>query len=125
MNAHSPTWYRRWFVFGPGVAASVFPALVLMLSFETRPGDYLSTFLAFWVELLVGPVKYWVPILFGNPSPYGLHPMPGALTWLYGVCLPMSLAHPLKPRALTGFVTIAAFGVWYCWAFLTLGAFEY
>jgi hypothetical protein len=106
------------------VFASIVPALVLTQSFETRPGHDFSTFLAFMAELLVGPVKYWVPILLGHPRPDALHPMPGFSTWLYGLCLPLSLAHPIKPRSWTGWVTAAAFAVWYGWAFVTLAAFE-
>ncbi len=113
--------WRRWAVFGPCAAASVLPALLLTAAWA-QPGRYAPTFLAFWAELLVGPVKYW---LLGHPGLPALHPMQGSCTWVYGVCLPLALAHPLRPHVVTGCVTAAAFGVWYGWAFLTLNAFEY
>src|SRR5262245_15784399 len=106
MNSNSAPWYRRWIIFGQGAAASFLPALGLM-TFETQPGHHFSTFLAFWVEILVGPLKYWVPILLGHPRPDALHPMPGISTWVYAVCLPLTLIHPIKPRLLTGCLTAA------------------
>jgi hypothetical protein len=117
-------WYRRWTVFVPGVIASLLPALLLTNAFAQR-GHYLPTLAAFWAELVVGPTKYWLPILLGNPRPDALHPMPGFLTSLYAVCLPLTFAHPLWPRVATGCVTVAAFAIWYGWACLTLAAFEY
>ena len=117
-------YYRRWGVFGAGLAASVLPALLLTAAFAHLE-RWFSTFLAFLVEFLVGPVKYWAPVLLGYPSEYALHPMPGASTWIYLVCLPLTFAHPIKPCFLTGWLTALAFAVWYGWAFLILGAFEY
>lgn len=124
MAPNSSAWYRRWAIFGLGVAASLPPTLMLTATWAS-PDWYISTFLAFWVELLAGPVKYWLPVLLGHPRPDVLHPMPGVSTWLYAVCLPLTFAHPLWPRLLTGAVTIAAFGVWYVWAWGILNAFEF
>ena len=115
---------RRWVVFVPGVTASLLPALLLTNVFA-QSGHHASTLFAFWIELLIGPVKYWLPVLVGTPSPYALHPMPGNSTWVYLVCLPLTFSHPVKPRLLTGWMTVMAFAVWYGWAFLALLAFEY
>ena len=123
MERDTVSWWRRWVVFGPGVAASLLPALLLTPTFA-HPGRHLSTLFAFWTELLVTPINSWLPVLLGRPSEFALHPMAGASTWVYAVCLPLTTAHLLKPHALTGWVTAAAFGVWYGWAFLTLGAYE-
>ncbi|MBA4063349.1 MAG: hypothetical protein C0501_06485 [Isosphaera sp.] len=126
MSANVPGRWRRRAVFGPGVAASLMPALLFAAAWGNAGGaGFGPTFLAGWVEFLVGPVKYWVPVLLGHPSPYALHPMTGTSTWLYGACLVLGFAHPLRPGLATGCVTAAAFAVWYGWAFLTLSAFEY
>jgi hypothetical protein len=122
MTSHSV--FRRWLIFVPGIVGSFLPAL-LLTTFWARPGRYWNTLLLFWKELLVGPVNYWVPILLGEPSKYGLHPMAGVSTWLFAVCFLMTLAHPIKPRPLTAVVTSAGFVIWYGWAFLALNAFEY
>jgi hypothetical protein len=105
------------------VFLSALPALSLTSSFA-QSGRFAGTFIAFWVEMLVGPVKFWLPVLLGHPSEYALHPMTGFTTWLYAVCLPLTLAHPVKPRVWSGTITIVAFGAWYSWVFLTLVAYE-
>jgi hypothetical protein len=120
----SSAWYRRWAVFGPCVAVSLLPALLLTISWA-NPDNFTFTLGAFWVELLAGPVKYWTPVLAGHPNPYALHPMSGVSTGVYAVCFLLTLAHPVRPRQLTGWVTAAAFCVWYLWAFGRLNAFEF
>lgn len=115
---------NRFAVFGVGLAASVLPALLLTAGWAS-PGRTVPTFLAFWTDILAGPVKYWLPVLLGHPTPPGLHPMPGVSTWLYAVCYPLAFAHPLWPRPWTARVTATAFGVWYASAFVVLNSFEY
>jgi len=115
---------RRWAVFGAGLTASLLPALLLSATWA-QPGRFASTLRGFWAEILFGPVTYWLRVLFGHPGPHVIHPMPGVSTWVYAICLPLAFAHPLKPRPFTGWVTVAAFGVWYGWAFLILNSFEY
>ena len=105
---------RRWVVFVPGVLASVLPALLLAIGFDTE------VFLKLWVELLAGPVKYWLPVLLGQPSEYAHHPMTGFSTWLYCMCLPLTFVHPIKPCVLSGWITGLAFGAWYGWATVIL-----
>ncbi len=97
----------------------------MLTAFWGQSGRFASTFRAFWVEFLVGPVKYWLLRLSGNLSADVRHPMSGASTWVYCVCLSLILTHLMRPRLLTGCVSTAAFVVWYGWAFLTLNAFEY
>jgi hypothetical protein len=106
------------------VIVSVLPALALTNTFA-QPGRYCATLLAFWVELLIGPVKYWFPVILGYPSEYARHPMSGASTWVYTVCFLLTLAHPIKPRPLTTWITAGGFAIWYGWAFLTVAAYEY
>jgi hypothetical protein len=116
--------FRRWVLFAPCVLLSALPALLLTTTFA-QPGRFAATFFAFWVELLIGPVKYWLPVFLGQPSEFACHPMTGFTTWLYAVCLPLSLAHPVRPRFWTGVITVVAFIAWYTWGFLTLAAYEY
>src|SRR5687767_706298 len=54
MERDTVSWWRLWVVFGPGVAASLLPALLLTPPFA-HPGRHLSTLFAFWTELLVTP----------------------------------------------------------------------
>lgn len=115
---------RRWWLFACGLICSLAPAFLLTHAFA-QPGRYLPTLLAFWVEFLVGPVKYWLPVLLGHPAKYGLHPMPGTSTWVYAVCLPLTLTHPIRPCLLTAWLTVSGFVVGYGWAFLILAAFEF
>ena len=111
--AHS----RRWVVFVPGVLLSVLLAFVLAIGLD------FEAFWKLWFELLIGPVKYWFPIMLGQHSQNALHPMTGFSTLLCGVCLPLTLAHPIRPCSSTGLLSGLAFSVWYGWAFLTLLAY--
>ncbi len=105
------------------MAVSALPALLLTFMFA-QPNQYFVSFLSVWADFLVGPLRYWLPVLLGFSSEYSLHPMAGNSTWVYVVCLPLTFVHPLKPHLLTACVTVGAFGVWYYWAFLTFVAYN-
>ena len=121
MEGNPPKRFKRWAVFGSGLLGSLPPTLLLTLG----SAPFVPTFLSYWVEILVGPVKYWLPILLGHPSEYAIHPMSGPTIWVYLACLLLMLAHPVKPRLLTAWMTSIGFCVWYGWAFLAIGAVEY
>lgn len=124
MLANALTLPRRWRVFGPGVVASLLPAVLLTNAFAYT-GRYGATLLAFCIELLIGPVKYWLPVVFGYSSEYALHPMSGVSTWVYAVCFALALTHPIKPRPLTAWITAGGFAAWYGWALLSVAQYEY
>jgi hypothetical protein len=125
MSFRLRTQIQRWVIFVPGMMASLLPALWLTVAFA-QTGQFWRTLAAFWVELLTGPVRYWLPILFGHSMYPEPDPMSGAsIRWVYAVCLALTLAHPIKPHPLTAWITAAAFVAWYAWAFVTIGAYEY
>jgi hypothetical protein len=115
---------RGWVVIASGLGASFVPTMLLTLLFA-QAGFAISTFLAFWVEIVVGPVKYWLPILMGHPSRYRIHPMSGITICVYLACLLLIFAHLVKPRLITALMAIVGFFVWYGWALVAMGAVEY
>jgi len=123
IEGNSVRGFRRWAVFGSGLLGSLAPTTLLTCDFAPA-GHFGRVFLSFWVEILVGPVKYWLPILLGHPND-AIHPMSGATIWVYLACFPLILAHPVKPRLLTAWMTGIGFCVWYGWAFLAIGSFEF
>jgi hypothetical protein len=124
MEGNPPKGLRRWAVFGSGLVGSLAPTILLTFSFAPA-GFFVPVFLSFWVEILFGPVKYWLPILLEHPSKYAIHPMSGVTIWVYLACFLLMLAHPVKPRLLTALMTSIGFCVWYGWAFLAIAAVEY
>lgn len=115
---------RRWGVVVPAVGASILPAALLTIVFA-QPRTVLPTFLSCWVEILVGPLKYWLPFLMGHPIKYSIHPMAGIAIWIYLTCLLLILSHPANPRAATALMTIIGSVAWYSWVFLAIAAVEY
>jgi hypothetical protein len=124
MNWNCNRLFRRWAIFGPGVIVSVLPAFLLTNAFA-EPGRYSDTLRAFWIAVLIGPVKYWFSEVFGDAPKYALHPMSGTSLWVYAVCFALTLAHPIKPQLLTAWITVGGFAIWYGWAFLMIAAVEY
>ena len=124
MISNSHFLFRRWTIFAPGVICSLLPALLLTATF-TDVGRYGTILPAFWVELLIGPVKYWATILQGDSIGNTLHPMSGNSLWVYLVCFILALAHPIKPRPCTAWISAGGFIIWYVFAFLTIASYEY
>jgi hypothetical protein len=96
------------------IAASAFPAVLLTLAFAQQ-GELLSLLPPFWGGILLGPLSERV-LYIGRLETIWLLV---ALT-----CLPLMLAHPLRPNWGTAALTVVGFTVWYAAAFLIISNWE-
>jgi hypothetical protein len=115
---------KRWTVLLPGTMATVVPAALLAAAYASR-GHFLTTVISCCEELLIGPLKYRIAPLVGNPNQYAIHPMDGYAIWVYLTCLILVFAHPIRPNLFTGCVSAAGFIAWYGFAAMRFIAFEF
>jgi hypothetical protein len=108
----------------PGAVASVLPAALVAGAFAP-PGRFVSTLAYCSGQMLFGPLEYRIGPVFGYPNQYALHPMGGPAIWFYLPCLLLVLAHPIRPRFFTAWLSATGFIVWYAFATLAFVAFEY
>jgi uncharacterized membrane protein len=118
-----PQIIRRWLLYFSGLSASVVPALLLAAAFGA--GARFIAFLNSWIEILVGPVKYWLTIFLGDGKQATLHPMSGLAIGIYLVCLLITFAHPARPCRGNAWLTCLGFAAWYAYAFLAIANVEY
>ncbi|QEL13397.1 hypothetical protein PX52LOC_00251 [Limnoglobus roseus] len=124
MHSEQQTWYRRWTVLVPGLAASLIPTLMLTAAWA-QPSRRVLTFFAFWDAILAGPITYTLSVLNGQTNPNALHSMKGLSAYVYAICLAIILTHPVVPRPITRRLAVAGFVAWYVWAFLVINGYEY
>lgn len=108
----------------PGLAASLIPALVLTATWA-QPSRQVSTFMAFWEYILVGPITYQFRVLNDPAYAHVIHPVASHLTYLYVFCVAFIFAHPLTPRPLTRRLAVTGFAVWYLWATFVINGHEF
>jgi hypothetical protein len=101
-------WQKRWGLLLLGISSSC-PISVVLSAFFAAPGLFVPVALNVWWLSLLGPLSNYV--IYGGQR--GEDPQ-----WLLLalVCLPLMVAHPVKPRAATAWLTIIGFCGWYYFA---------
>ena len=93
------------------IVAGVGAAILAMVAMTQLPTDWgWADRLSYWGLMLAGPV-------WGSSLGMGEHHSFIAFGWLG---LPLAMAHPLKPHAVSGVLTVVGVALWFWAGFLSI-----